>query len=117
MDTVLIIVSITFVLAILGFIFPLVTIHGNSMYPTYVNGQKLRARRITSYEKLQIGAVYVFYSPVEEDKILIKRLTALSGTNYSRNVLCYFLGDNTDDSFDSRDFGYVSRKKIIAKIL
>lgn len=105
------------IIAFIAYWFPLVTVHGDSMFPTYRDGQKLRARRVNRFEKLQIGAVYVFYSPCEKDKVLIKRLDTISGTNYSYSALCYFLGDNAENSFDSRAFGYVPRNKIIAKIL
>lgn len=105
------------ILVFIAYWFPLVTVYGNSMFPTYEDGQKLRARRLSRFEKLQIGAVYVFYSPCEKGKVLIKRLDTISGTDYSCSALCYFLGDNAENSFDSRAFGYVPRKNIIAKIL
>ena len=86
------------------------------MMPTYYDGQALRARRITRFEKLQIGAVYVFYAP-DDNKVLIKRLNYLIETKFSRTEYCYFLGDNNLNSRDSRDFGYVPRDRIIAKVL
>lgn len=108
---------VVFVILCVNFYFPRITVYGNSMYPTYIDGQKLRAKRITRFEKLQIGAVYVFYAPDDEDKALIKRLVYIHKSNYSHIEYCYFLGDNAIESRDSRKFGYVSRKNIIAKVL
>lgn len=97
--------------------FPTIIVKGYSMYPTYLPEQVLCSRRITRFEKLQIGEVYVFYDPKEKDKVLIKRLSCVIKADLSRTEYCYFLGDNSKDSRDSREFGYVPRNKIIAIII
>lgn len=96
------------------FLFPTVTVKGNSMFPTYLDGQKLRSRRIIRFEELEKDAVYVFYAPT--GRINIKRLKYIINTTEHKEY-CFFLGDNQQYSTDSRKYGYVNRKNIIAKVL
>lgn len=111
-----IICSLIFLIVAVLFYFPLIEVKGNSMFPTFEDGQYLHARRITRFDKLKVGAVYVFYSP-KDNKVLIKRLNYIIEADFARTEYCYFLGDNAIESNDSRHFGYVSRKNIIAVVL
>ena len=106
--------TFTFISFLLIFLywFPITIVHGDSMEPTYHDGQKLFSRRITRFDNLKSGEVYAFWSPEEPNKLLIKRLHEVFEKNY-----CYFLGDNSEVSFDSRYFGLVHRSKIVAKII
>ena len=92
--------------------FPITIVHGDSMEPPYHDGQKLFSRRITRFHKLEKNGIYAFWSPEEPDKLLIKRLHEVFENNYG-----YFLGDNSEVSFDSRYFGLVHRSKIVAIII
>lgn len=92
------------------FPYRLIKIVGNSMYPTYRDGQFKIA---TTVFTPQIGDVLVYTSP--EGEIVIKRLTQF----YPALGLCFFEGDNPNRSMtrDSRDYGWVDVKNIIAKLI
>jgi phage repressor protein C with HTH and peptisase S24 domain len=89
--------------------FPLIRVCGNSMSPTYRDGQFLVST--TLFKRYTVNSVYVFYSPFS-GQIVIKRLVRVE-----ENGDLYFEGDNTLDSTDSRTYGAVSRNSVIAKIL
>ena len=79
-------------------------IRGNSMAPTFIAGQPFF---VCSKYELQEGKIYVFSAPNGET--VIKRLHKIVyGT-------LYFLGDNEEFSYDSRDYGYVSTKAVIGE--
>ena len=100
--------SIVF-LAALFYVFPFVRVIGDSMFPAYRDGQLLPSMRIPRFVPLHDGRVYVFRSPY--GKTVIKRLA------YHDKRNCYFLGDNATVSHDSRAYGYVDRRDVIALIL
>lgn len=108
-------------LLIVGFIlyycFPPIRICGYSMFPTFTDGEILIGRRVFKKNTCKIGEVYVYTPPyaTDKEKFVVKRLARIrdnkDGTYY------YFLGDNSNDSYDSRYYGYVSSKHIVAKIV
>ena len=100
--------SIVFLTA-LFYVFPFIRVVGDSMFPTYHDGQFLPSMRVTRFVPLHDGRVYVFRSPYGET--VIKRLA------YHDKRKCYFLGDNAIVSHDSRAYGYVDRKNIVAVVL
>ena len=59
------------------------------------------------FKKPNIGDIVAFR---DTDKILIKRITKVQAEEY------FLEGDNRKDSFDSRQFGLISRGKIIGKV-
>ena len=89
--------------------FPLIEVVGDSMFPTYHDGQLLPSMRVARFVPLCDGRVYVFRSP--DGKTVIKRLA------YHDKRKCYFLGDNATVSYDSRAYGYVDRRNIVAVVL
>lgn len=97
------------VIAILYCVFPVIQVCGDSMHPTFKDGDIIIGCRLCSIER---NEVYVFHPPVGE-KYVIKRLTQVSSTT---NKL-FFEGDNPDHSYDSRMYGYVARDKVVAKYI
>ena len=110
MLVVIIILSIIGVLLLLHHLFPLVQVCGNSMYPTYQNGEILIGRRIFLKRNIKEGDVIVYKCPAD-GKTVIKRVFGFTGDNKF-----YCLGDNSEHSFDSRHYGGVSSKNLICRV-
>lgn len=94
-------------------LFPFVQICGYSMFPTLTDGEMYLSRRIFRKDKCQVGKIYVYRPPYDsdEERFVIKRLDHIKFGKY------YFLGDNQDDSYDSRYYGYVDSKNVVAQLL
>ena len=95
--------------AILYYAFPVIQVCGDSMNPTFKDGDIILGCRLFSIKKRE---VYIYHPPVGE-KYVIKRLTQVSSTT---NKL-FFEGDNPDYSYDSRMYGYVARDKVVARYI
>ena len=127
------------------------------MLPNFENKEQLIAESLSvKLKDLRRGDVVVFESPLENDKLLIKRVIGLPGENFKivdgkvyingnllnedsylqsneytfvekyfeNNVEYYIpndsyvvLGDNRDESTDSREWGYVDINSIIGKVI
>ncbi len=91
---------------VLGNWFGLVTVNGNSMAPTFSPNEKLLMTKWLG--TIEVGEVIVFK---KEDEILIKRVTVAS------SEYVFVMGDNLDNSTDSRSFGFIPISSIIGRIL
>ena len=88
------------------------TVSGRSMFPTLTEGDKLTSVR--SYLcKLYVGDIVVAKPYYEgcSNRLVIKRIAKREGDYF------YLLGDNPDESYDSRNYGWVSKKEIVAKVV
>src|SRR5207245_9733614 len=93
-----------------------------SMEPTLQPGDQLV---VTPYrcELPKRGDVIVFHSPIHSEELLIKRIAGVAGDlvegRDGRLIVpagCYFvLGDNRANSFDSRQWGVLSRNLIVGR--
>ena len=126
--------------------FKLVVVVGNSMYPTFKNGQILLAKKVNDYKKEDIVVVnepmcgklikrikfvpgdrYYFYMKDNNIEFTIDNQyhnihnLILENNKIYENVVSedkYFLmGDNINNSEDSRVFGTIDKKDIIYKII
>ena len=98
------------------------SIPSSSMEPTLQVGDHIV---VTPYrtEMPKRGEVVVFRSPVNSDELLVKRITGVAGDlaegHDGRLIVpagCYFvLGDNRANSFDSRQWGVLSRNLIVGR--
>ena len=110
---ILVLVVSILVLLLVLFLFPVIRICGYSMFPTLLDGEFYLGRRIFRKSKCKVGKIYVYRPPYEseEEKFVIKRLAHIEGRKY------FFLGDNADDSYDSRYYGYVDSKNVVAQLI
>ena len=68
-----------------------------------------------SKKKLNIGDVILYHSPMEKDRVVIKRIANIK--KEGKNLLFYCLGDNPDYSYDSRYYGWVSSKNFVCRVI
>ena len=102
-------------------------VDGQSMVPTLQDHQLFFVHKLGYlFHEPRLNDVVQAYHPQAPTALIIKRIVGLPGDTVTlRNVAfitlaphTYFLvGDNTDASTDSRDFGPVSRNRIIGKVL
>lgn len=108
----MVVVSVLIVLVALHILFPVVEVAGNSMYPTYKDGEFLLSSRL---HKISVGDVVVFVppsTPNREVEFVIKRACEID-----KDGRIFFMGDNRDCSYDSRDYGYVDPNMVVARII
>ena len=108
---------IIIVCGVIYYLFPLVNVCGSSMFPTYVDGEIIFSTRLFRKRKIKVGDVIVFKHPYVKGRLLIKRVADLFYSRDGELLSIYFLGDNSSDSYDSRNFGYVLTKDLVSKVL
>ena len=84
---------------------------GDSMYPTLAEGDVVMGLKPRPTQLLENGGIYGYQLPLDEKKWVIKRLIYQTGDK------CFFLGDNSNNSIDSRDYGLVDRSKIMFEVV
>ncbi len=83
---------------------------GTSMNPTLKDGEVVLVDR--EPEKIEVGDIVVAKHPVEQTTEVVKRVAEINERGH------YFLiGDNPEDSNDSRHFGAVTREYIKGKVV
>lgn len=103
------------IIMIIMYFFPIVTVCGDSMYPAYKNKEKIISTRLFYPDKLKSGDVVVFIPPSktrDEIQFVIKRVYAVN-----EDGKIFFLGDNSEISYDSRDYGYVDKSRLVSKVI
>lgn len=96
-------------------LFMFITIVGSSMYPTYKDGEFHLMLKVLPSDKISKGDVVLFNSPTDLQGLSLKRVTDIKEVNGEE--MFYLLGDNSNDSLDSRFYGYVYRDTIKAKFI
>ena len=89
----------------------LLLVCGNSMYPTYKDGEHLFSLP-TSFNKIKEGDVLIFRTPYDPKRVVIKRVIMKSTVTKE----LFFLGDNFSESYDSRNYGFVPYKYVLGKV-
>ena len=105
------------------FVFDIRVAEGHSMYPAIRPGTILLVSKISYGIRLpgasshlikwrtpMVGEVLVFFTPLGE--IAVKRCAEILPGGYF-----YALGDNSEQSYDSRDYGPVPFNNIIGRVL
>lgn len=78
------------------------------MEPSLSSGQLLVIVKL--FQSLKKGEIVVLKDP-RTRCLLVKRIQEINNNTY------YVVGDNKKESTDSRDFGWITRKDIIGKVI
>ncbi len=82
---------------------------GKSMNPALKDGETVLVDRAA---KIEVGDIVVARHPIEQQSEIVKRIERVTEHGH------YFLvGDNLEDSNDSRHFGAVAREYIKGKVV
>lgn len=82
-------------------------ISGNSMSPTFLDGDCVLAW--SWFLKLKIQDVVVAKN--RDSLIIVKRIKSINNNKY------FLIGDNLKESTDSRNYGFVKKKDILGKVV
>ena len=115
MKVVFIILCILLALIVFNYLFPLIQVCGDSMYPTYFDGEIIFGTKLYRKSKLKKGDVIIYKSP-NENRTVIKRIDHII-TDIRGDLRFYCLGDNSEHSYDSRSYGYVSSIRLVCKVI
>ena len=85
------------------------------MYPTYLNGEIIMGTKLYRKSKLKIGDVILYQCPTDTERTVIKRIDTIRYRNWVYQFYC--LGDNKNNSHDSRDYGFVHSKHLVCKVI
>lgn len=113
LDIVSLVMVIVLLLLLLHFLFPPFEVIGDSMHPTYIDGELLFGTRLFRKSNLKAGDVVLYHCPTDTKKVVIKRVRYVSDDK--KEIYC--LGDNSEVSYDSRNYGFFATKFIICKVI
>jgi nickel-type superoxide dismutase maturation protease len=85
-------------------------ISGNSMSPTFSDGEEILVNRLSYILKKPKVRDIVAVKDPRDKKILIKRISRIEHGKY------FVVGDNKEHSTDSRKFGMIEKTDIVGKV-
>lgn len=93
--------------------YAIVRAKGASMMPSINDGEICLIKQRNF--KIKVGSIYLF--KVKNYGYTIKRLKSIQTAIYNGNKSYFVVGDNLEDSEDSRDFGYLPENSVIGKVI
>lgn len=84
-------------------------VEGDSMLPILADGDEVL---VNSYSSIDVGDIVIAKNPQDEDITIIKRVAG----RYDRDCFS-LLGDNPEESIDSRHFGLVEKPLLVGRVV
>ena len=95
--------------------FEIVRISGNSMLPAYADGDRVLIKyRSSDLQPVHVGEVVMIE---REGELMIKRITRYEIGSHTGVGMISVEGDNKEESIDSRHWGAIPSRFVIAKVL
>lgn len=89
-----------------------VCVCGNSMYPTLKDGEFILVTRVLDQFELKSGDIVIADPPMSyHGEYVVKRIRDI------KDGSVFLLGDNRDDSYDSREYGYIPVSSVKFKMV
>ena len=97
-----------------------ITVRGRSMAPALLPGERLLFDRLAYVgDRPRAGDVVLVAHPLRPELHIVKRLAGVPGDTLGAHTLgraeYWVLGDNADESTDSREFGPVRRRDLLGR--
>ena len=118
LKVIIIFLAVMVTVILLIFLFPIVKVVGDSMFPTFREGRLLVCRRLFNKKHCKQNKIYVVYLKDSEDGSPYYIIKRLHRTYQYNNATMYdFRGDNTRVSYDSRQHGLFSSESVVAQVI
>lgn len=95
-----------------------IVVKGKSMSPTLHDGDFVLIDK--NPKAYSMGDICVLIPPDDDNKIVIKRITKIMGLDIHNGKSItnfWFLGDNRNNSYDSRGYGWVNVENIEGRVI
>lgn len=108
----IIFIAIVYLISLIVRKFEFIIVNGESMLPTFIDGQVILLYKTS---KIEAGDIVVATDHSVCDKTMVKRVLCI---RYIGEEKRYWLeGDNKNNSYDSRNYGYLKADAIEGKII
>lgn len=91
--------------------YSILIVRGVSMLPTFHPWEPILIKK--NFD-LKIGCCYVFD---REGMLVVKRLKKINVGRISGTVTLWMEGDNQEESYDSRDYGFIYENQLIGEVV
>lgn len=109
MIKVCIVIGVFFIAGLIYYLFPIIEVCGISMFPTYKDGEFIVGTRLFRKKHIKAGDVVMFHPPNDKRRVVIKRVVEI----HQYPPLMYCVGDNAEESYDSRNYGFVNLDRLV----
>lgn len=107
----ILVISVIIMLILLNKYYAFGIVKGISMLPTLKNFEPIIIKRRCVIESGKIYLIKV------DGEVIVKRLTDMKLNYVSGKLSLFFVGDNKENSYDSRDFGWREDTVIIGEVI
>lgn len=88
------------------------------MFPTYIEGENVLVQKGWFFCRYKSEDIVVCRDP-RNKRMLLKRIKKIrnKGNILHKNSIYFVVGDNTKESTDSREFGWLDKNLLVGKVM